>query len=112
MTRVRAKDPTAGCVSSASRFVRPRALAPGDRVAVVAPAGPLERESLDAGLRVLGERYEVSWDPGLLSRVRYLAGDDGRRGGELAAALADPGIRGIGAARGGDGSAGRPTQGG
>jgi muramoyltetrapeptide carboxypeptidase len=103
MTRVRAKDPTADCVSSVSRFVRPHRLAPGDRVAVVAPAGPLERESLDAGLRVLGERYEVSWGPGLLSRVRYLAGDDGRRGGELAAALADPGIRGIVAARGGYG---------
>jgi muramoyltetrapeptide carboxypeptidase len=91
-------------VSGPSRFVRPRPLAPGDRIAVVAPAGPLERETLDAGLRVLGGRYEVSWDPGLLSRVRYLAGDDGRRGGEFAAALADPRIRGIVAARGGYGS--------
>jgi muramoyltetrapeptide carboxypeptidase len=91
-------------VSGPSRFVRPRPLAPGDRVAVVAPAGPLDRESLDAGLRILARRYDVVWDPGLLSRVRYLAGDDDRRGGELAAVLADPGISGIVAARGGYGS--------
>ena len=91
-------------MSGPRRFLRPRPLAPGDRVAVVAPAGPLDSESLDAGLRILGGRYEVTWDAGLLSRVRYLAGDDRRRGGELAAALADPGIRGVVAARGGYGS--------
>jgi muramoyltetrapeptide carboxypeptidase len=91
-------------VSGPSRFVKPRALAPGDRVAVVAPAGPFDRESLDAGLRILAGRYDVVWDRGLLRRVRYLAGDDDRRGGELGAALADPRIRGIVAARGGYGS--------
>ena len=91
-------------MSGPSRFVKPPALAPGDRVAVVAPAGPLDRESLDAGLRILAERYDVAWDPGLLSRVRYLAGDDDRRRGELVAALADPRISGIVAARGGYGS--------
>src|SRR5262247_2816852 len=104
MTRVRAKDSVAGRASGLSRFVKPHPLAPGDRVAVVAPGSPLERDSLDAGLRVLGDRYAVSWDPGLLSRVRYLAGDDRRRGGELLAALADPGIRAVVAARGGYGS--------
>lgn len=91
-------------MSEAGRFIRPGRLAPGDRVAVVAPAGPIDRESLDAGLRILGARYDVKWDASLLSRARYLAGDDARRGGELAAALADPGIRGIVAARGGYGS--------
>jgi muramoyltetrapeptide carboxypeptidase len=91
-------------VSGRSRFVKPPALAPGSRVAVIAPAGPFDRESLDAGLRILAGRYEVEWDPGMLSRARYLAGDDGRRGGELVAALADPRISGIVAARGGYGS--------
>jgi muramoyltetrapeptide carboxypeptidase len=93
-----------GSVNGPSRFVRPRPLAPGARVAVVAPAGPLDRDSLDAGLRILAGRYDVTWDPGLLSRTRYLAGDDHRRGAELAAALADPRIGGIVAARGGYGS--------
>ena len=89
---------------SRPRFVKPARLAPGDRVAVVAPAGPLDRESLDAGLRILAKRYDIAWDAGLLSRTRYLAGEDGRRERELASALADPRIRGIVAARGGYGS--------
>jgi muramoyltetrapeptide carboxypeptidase len=91
-------------VSRPPRFVKPAPLTPGDRVAVVAPAGPLDRESLDAGLRVLAERYDVRWDAGLLSRTRYLAGEDVRRERELAAALADPRVRGVVAARGGYGS--------
>jgi muramoyltetrapeptide carboxypeptidase len=103
MTRAHPTPRDAG-KSAGPRFVRPPRLTPGDRVAVVAPAGPLDRDSFEAGLRILGKRYDVAWDASLLSRTRYLAGDDGRRGGELAAALADPGIRGIVAARGGYGS--------
>ena len=86
------------------RFVKPPRVVPGDRVTVVAPAGPLDRETFDAGLKILARRYDVAWDPSLLGRVRYLAGDDARRGGELASALADPGARAVIAARGGYGS--------
>lgn len=91
-------------MSGSTAFAKPRRLAPGDRVTVVAPAGPIERESLEAGLRVLAARYEATWEPGLLSRTRYLAGDDARRAGELRAALADPGAKAVIAARGGYGS--------
>ena len=35
--------------------VKPRALAPGDRVAVVAPASPFARDEFDAGLTELRE---------------------------------------------------------
>jgi muramoyltetrapeptide carboxypeptidase len=73
-------------------------------VAVVAPAGPIDRESLEAGLRVLADRYEATWDPGLLSRARYLAGDDTRRAGELRDALGDARTKAVIAARGGYGS--------
>jgi muramoyltetrapeptide carboxypeptidase len=73
-------------------------------VTVVAPAGPIERESLEAGLRVLADRYEATWEPGLLSRARYLAGDDARRAGELRAALGDSRAKAVIAARGGYGS--------
>ena len=89
---------------SATAFAKPPRLAPGDRVTVVAPAGPVERQSLEAGLRVLAGRYEATWEPGLLSRARYLAGDDARRAGELRAALGDPRARAVIAARGGYGS--------
>lgn len=91
-------------MSETTAFVKPPGLAPGDRVTVVAPAGPIERESLEAGLRVLAGRYEATWEPGLLSRARYLAGDDTRRAGELRAALGDPRAKAVIAARGGYGS--------
>jgi muramoyltetrapeptide carboxypeptidase len=85
-------------------LVKPPGLVPGDRVAVVAPAGPVDRESLEAGLRVLAERYETTWEPDLLRRSRYLAGDDARRADELRAALADGRTKAVIAARGGYGS--------
>ena len=68
------------------------------------PPAPSIARAMDAGLRILAGRYKVEWDPSLLSRNRYLAGDDARRGSELAAALADPEVRGVVAARGGYGS--------
>ncbi len=95
-------SPPAGAATLAG-FRRPPRLVPGDRVAVVAPAGPTDRESLEAGLRILGSRYALEWDPGLLSRARYLAGDDARRAAELGRALGDPGIAAVVAARGGYG---------
>jgi muramoyltetrapeptide carboxypeptidase len=91
-------------VSATVAFAKPPRLMPGDRVTVVAPAGPIEREGLEAGLRVLAGRYEATWEPGLLSRARYLAGDDARRAGEFRAALGDSRAKAVIAARGGYGS--------
>lgn len=91
-------------IVGAGRFTRPRGLRVSDRVAVVAPAGPFERESLEAGLRVLAERYRPVFDEGLLARTRYLAGDDARRLDEICAALADDSVKAVFAARGGYGS--------
>jgi muramoyltetrapeptide carboxypeptidase len=85
-------------------WVSPPALRPGDRVALIAPASPFDRESFEAGVRVLAERYRPVFDDGVFTRARYLAGDDARRQAELAAALADPGTRAVMAARGGYGS--------
>jgi muramoyltetrapeptide carboxypeptidase len=72
-------------------------------VAVVAPASAFDRESFDAGLRVLAARYRPVFDEGLFARARYLAGNDARRHDELEAALADDRVRGVFAARGGYG---------
>jgi muramoyltetrapeptide carboxypeptidase len=70
----------------------------------VAPAGPFDRESFEAGLTVLANRYEVRYTAGIFARYRYLAGDDSRRLGELEAALSDPAIRAVFCARGGYGT--------
>jgi len=52
----------------------------------------------------LGGRYRVVARSGLLAREGYLAGSDGRRREELSAAMCDPSIRAIVAARGGYGT--------
>lgn len=85
-------------------FHKARALRPGDSVAVIAPAGPFDRESFEAGVAVIAERYRVQYDPGIFQQERYLAGDDHRRLEELKHALADHSIRGIFCARGGYGT--------
>jgi muramoyltetrapeptide carboxypeptidase len=88
----------------ADRFTRPPGLRPGDRIAVIAPAGPFDRPSLEGGLRVLAERYRPVFDEGCFARTRYLAGDDTRRLDELTAALSDDAVKAVVAARGGYGT--------
>jgi muramoyltetrapeptide carboxypeptidase len=85
-------------------FHKARALRPGDSVAVIAPAGPFDRESFEAGVAVITQRYRVQYDPGIFQRQRYMAGDDHRRLAELTRTLADRSIRGIFCARGGYGT--------
>ncbi|NMO16804.1 LD-carboxypeptidase [Pyxidicoccus fallax] len=87
------------------RWLKPLPLRPRDTVHVVAPAGPFDRPGFDVGLAAIAERYNAVHAPDIFSSHRYLAGDDTRRGGELARALTDRDARGIFCARGGYGSA-------
>lgn len=89
--------------SPTSRYRAFSALRPGDPVVAVAPASSFDRASFEAGLEIISRRYQVHYDPGLLTRHRYLAGSDERRLAELAAALADTGARAVFCARGGYG---------
>lgn len=88
-------------------LIRPARLRAGDTVAVVAPAGPVVPERLDAGLDVLR-----SW--GLDVRVGehargtdehwgYLAADDASRAEDLMSAWCDPDVQAVFCARGGYG---------
>ena len=90
-------------LSNTPRYRAFPALRPGDPVVAVAPAGPFDRASFEAGLEVIARRYQVHFDPGMLARHRYLAGSDERRLSELASALGDTGSRAIFCARGGYG---------
>src|SRR4051812_11766489 len=85
-------------------FLKPPPLHSGDRVAVVAPAGPFDRASFEEGLALLAQRYQPSYDDGLFTKEKYLAGSDARRGEELQSALDDPSTQAIFCARGGYGS--------
>lgn len=86
-------------------LLRPPALRRGDRVAVVAPGGPLQRQPLEPGLDLL-----ASWglEPVLGASVRarhgFLAGGDDERLADLQSAFDDPSIRGVFCARGGYGT--------
>jgi muramoyltetrapeptide carboxypeptidase len=80
-------------------------LAPGARIAVVAPAGIPDSEGLAAGLGLLEEwGYAPVPGPHLRARRRYLAGSVEERSADLAWALAADDIDATWIARGGFGS--------
>ncbi|OPG08266.1 LD-carboxypeptidase [Streptomyces sp. GKU 895] len=88
-------------------LVRPSRLAPGARVAVVAPSGPVPEERLQAGLDVLrGWDLDPVVAPHVLDRhdeFTYLAGTDAERAADLQAAWCDPAVDAVLCARGGYG---------
>ncbi|MEV7124751.1 LD-carboxypeptidase [Streptomyces sp. NPDC093260] len=89
-------------------LVRPARLAPGARVAVVAPSGPVPEERLQAGLDVLrGWDLDPVVAPHLLDRHErfpYLAGTDADRAADLQSAWCDPAVDAVLCARGGYGA--------
>ncbi|MEP6571917.1 MAG: LD-carboxypeptidase [Gemmatimonadota bacterium] len=86
-------------------LARPPALAPGNRIGLVSPAGPLlERDDLIRGeelCRALG--FEPVTFPHAGGKYGYLAGTDEERLTDLNAALADPTLSAIWCLRGGYG---------
>ena len=86
-------------------MLKPRALRPGDRIAVVAPASSFARTEFDAGveeLRRLG--YEPAFDESVFARARYTAGDAALRAAAFGRAWEDDGVAALMAVRGGYGS--------
>src|SRR5690606_41687066 len=90
--------------SNARSFVRPPALRPGSHVRVIAPSSPFDMQDFARGVDRLRARYRVSHDDEIGARRHYLAGDDARRRRELEAAIDDPDVDAIVAARGGYGA--------
>lgn len=87
---------------------RPPRLRPGDRVAVVAPSGPVSGERLDVGLDILR-----GWDldpivaphvTGTHPHLDHLAGSDQARADDFQRAWCDPSVAAVVAARGGYGA--------
>jgi len=85
---------------------KPRALAPGDRLAIVAPASPFTREEFDSGLQEIRRLGFVPvYDDSVFARQRYVAGSPALRAAAIDAAWRDPSIAGLIGVRGGYGSA-------
>jgi muramoyltetrapeptide carboxypeptidase len=91
-----------------NQLVRPPRLAPGARVAVVAPSGPVPEERLQAGLDILrGWDLDPVVAPHVLARhgkLDYLAGADEERAADLQSAWCDPSVAAVLCARGGYGA--------
>jgi muramoyltetrapeptide carboxypeptidase len=89
-------------------MLKPHALAPGDRLAVVAPASPFDRDEFAHGIdeiRRLG--FEPVYDDSVFAREPhgYVAGPPALRAAAIQQAWRDPSIKGIVGVRGGYGSA-------
>jgi len=87
-------------------MLKPRALAPGDRLAIVAPASPFTREEFDRGveeIRRLG--FEPSYDESVFARDGFVAGSPEVRAAAIRDAWRDSSIAGLIGVRGGYGSA-------
>jgi len=86
-------------------MLKPRALRPGDRVAVVSPASAFARDEFDRGIeeiRSLG--FEPVWDESVFARDAYVSGSPATRAAAFLKAWFDPGVAALIAVRGGFGS--------
>jgi muramoyltetrapeptide carboxypeptidase len=86
-------------------MLKPRALRPGDRVAIVSPSSPFPREEFDRGveeIRRLG--YEPVWDQSVFAREPMVSGSPATRAAALLHAWFDPSVAALIAVRGGYGS--------
>ncbi|MEU6064387.1 LD-carboxypeptidase [Streptomyces sp. NPDC047082] len=90
------------------QLLRPARLAPGARVAVVAPSGPVAEERLQSGLDLLrGWDLEPVVAPHALDvheALGHLAGADADRAADLERAWCDPSVDAVFCARGGYGA--------
>jgi muramoyltetrapeptide carboxypeptidase len=87
-------------------MLKPCALTPGDKLALVAPASPFDRGDFDRGveeIRRLG--FVPVYDESVFARDGFTAGTPEIRAAALRAAWRDPAIAGIVGVRGGYGSA-------
>ncbi|MEV6984833.1 LD-carboxypeptidase [Sphaerisporangium sp. NPDC051017] len=90
---------------SGRRLWIPSRLRPGDRVAVVAPSGPVDPVRLARGRQALTEAgLDVVVMPRVMHRRGYLAGSDAGRAADLQEAWCDPSFRAVVCARGGYGA--------
>jgi muramoyltetrapeptide carboxypeptidase len=85
--------------------IRPRALRPGDRIAVVAPASTCSREEIDRGVEELARLgFAPVFTEAVFGRGMFSAGSPEARAADFMRAWADPSIAALVALRGGYGS--------
>jgi muramoyltetrapeptide carboxypeptidase len=84
---------------------KPRALRPGDRIGIVAPAGPADEQALHTGAEALrGLGYDVVFGDTVFARDGYFAGSTEARARDLVGMFERDDVHAIFCARGGYGS--------
>ncbi|MBA4106695.1 MAG: LD-carboxypeptidase [Pirellula sp.] len=90
--------------AEAPKMVWPKRLSPGDTIALIAPAGPPDREQVMRFKNHIEQRgYKVKLRDDMFDVEGYLAGSDQRRADEFNEAFADPDVDGVLCVRGGYG---------
>jgi muramoyltetrapeptide carboxypeptidase len=85
--------------------IKPARLKEGDRIGILAPAGPVLQAEIQRGLNFLESRgFEPVCSPHLFDREGYLAGEDKARLKDLHAMFRDRTIKAVLCARGGYGT--------
>ena len=86
-------------------MLKPRAVTPGARIAIVSPASPFARQEFDRGIAELQRLgYEPTYDDDVFARSGYLSGSAELRAAAFARAWTDPSVAALMAVRGGYGS--------
>ncbi len=84
--------------------LRPAALRPGDTIGIIAPAGPIQPDALEAGCAwLLRKGFQPFYLPSVLDRDLFFAGSPARRLDEFYQMFARPEVKAIICARGGYG---------
>ena len=92
-------------MSETKKLTRPKKPKKGDQVGIVAPAGPVDREFLEKGLKVLRSmKLEPVLGKHLFSQRGYLAGKDEDRADDLMSMFENQDVKAILCARGGYGA--------
>jgi len=87
-----------------SETIYPAPLKPGDKIAILAPAGPIKSAPVDSAAEVLRSiGYEPVIYPHTFGEFGHFSGTHDERFADLASAFADPDVRAILCARGGYG---------
>jgi len=85
--------------------IKPPCLEPGDRIGIIAPAGPVDRDEIRPAIEFLHQKgYKILSSRNLYRKKGYLAGSDDARLDDLMSMFANKSVKAIFCARGGYGS--------
>jgi muramoyltetrapeptide carboxypeptidase len=92
---------TNNTTSAVDKLIKPKRLSKGDTIGIIAPAGPIEKESLDKALARFAEfGFKAKLGKYILEDNGIYAGTDKQRLEDLHAAFSDPEIKAVWCIRG------------